>query len=67
MMIIFKSKFIKEMKTKYAIDIVVDINYPNVYMVYFPTYKGSEEYGQKRIEGFDEVEKFCKQLQKIYE
>ncbi len=66
-MILRKSKYIKEMKSKYGVDIVVDTTYPNVYMIYYPTSKGSSEYGEKRVEGFDAVEKFCNSILPAYE
>lgn len=64
---IFKTKFIKEMKEKYNIDIVVDSNYSSVYYVYYPISKGSTEFQEKRIAGFDSVEKFCNEIKKAYE
>ena len=52
------------MKEKYNIDIVVDSNYSSVYYVYYPISKGSTEFQEKRIVGFDSVEKFCNEIKK---
>ena len=66
-MVLFKSKYIKEMKAKYNVDIVVDTNYPNVYMIYYPTYKDSKIFQEKRVEGFDAVERFCNDIKRAYD
>jgi hypothetical protein len=55
------------MKSKYNVDIVVDTNYPNVYMIYYPTYKDSKDFQEKRVEGFDAVERFCNDIKRAYD
>ena len=66
-MILLKSKFIKDMKKNYNVDIIVDRNYTDVYNIFYPTFKGSTEFGQKRVEGFLAVEEFCKKLKQVYD
>lgn len=58
-MAILESKFIKSMK-KHNIDIIVDSNDSRVYNVFY--HNKNNEAMQKRIEGFNNVRKFCTDL-----